>query len=46
MFWLPVQDQDSPALQGAKNVKRPGLTHDELRTDEEAISIALRFVQQ
>ena len=46
--WLlgwPVRDQDSPALKGANNVKTPGLTHDELRTNDEAVSIYLRFVQ-
>jgi len=46
LFWLPVRDQDSPALKGAKNVKTPGLTHDELRTNDEAVSIYLRFIQQ
>jgi pimeloyl-ACP methyl ester carboxylesterase len=46
LFLLPVGDQDSPALRGAKNVKRPGLTHDELRTNDEAVSIYLRFVQK
>lgn len=46
LFFYPVGDQDSPALKGAKNVKIPGLTHDELRTNDEAISIYLRFVQQ
>ncbi|MFQ5961217.1 MAG: hypothetical protein ACE5MG_07455, partial [Candidatus Methylomirabilales bacterium] len=46
LFWLPVRDQDSPALKGAKNEKIPGLTHDELRTNDEAVSLYLRFVQQ
>jgi hypothetical protein len=46
LFFYPVGDQDSPALKGAKNVKIPGLTHDELRTNDEAISAYLRFVQQ
>jgi len=41
-----VRDQDSPALSGAQNVRVPGLTHDELRTHEKAVSIYLRFVQQ
>src|SRR3972149_1039008 len=45
--WLlgwPVRDQDSPALKGAQNVKMPGLTHDELRTSDDAVSAYLRFV--
>ncbi|MDZ4340176.1 MAG: hypothetical protein U1B94_08180 [candidate division NC10 bacterium] len=46
LFWVPVRDQDSPALSGAQNVRVPGLTHDELRTHEKAVSIYLRFVQQ
>lgn len=46
LFWLPVRDQDSPALKGAKNVMIRGLTHDELRTNNDAVSIYLRFVQQ
>ena len=45
LFFLPVGDQDSPALKGAENRKMPGLTHDELRTNENAISLYLRFVQ-
>ncbi len=46
LFLYPVGDQDSPALKGAKNVKIPGLTHDELRTNDKAVSIYLQFVQQ
>ncbi len=46
LYFMPVRDQDSPALKGAKNIKRPGLTHDELRTNDEAVSIYLHFVQQ
>lgn len=46
LYMLPVGDQDSPALKGAMNVKMPGLTHDELRTNDEAVSTYLRFVQQ
>lgn len=46
LFWLPVRDQDSPALKGATNEKIPGLTHNELRTNDEAVSLYLRFVQQ
>ena len=45
LFLLPVGDQDSPALLGAENHKMPGLRHDELRTDEDAISLYLHFVQ-
>ena len=47
--WLlgwPVRDQDSPALKGAQNVKMPGLTHDELRTNDDAVSAYLRFVNE
>jgi len=46
LYWFPVGDQDSPTLKGAKNVKIPGLTHDQLRTNDDAVSIYLRFVQQ
>ncbi|MFQ5846096.1 MAG: alpha/beta fold hydrolase [Candidatus Methylomirabilales bacterium] len=46
LFLLPVGDQDSPALKGAENVKMPGLTHDELRTDDQAVATYLRFVRQ
>ncbi len=46
LFWLPVRDQDSPALKGATNEKIPGLTHNELRTNDEAVSLYLCFVQQ
>jgi hypothetical protein len=46
LYWFPVRDQDSPTLKGAKNVKIPGLTHDQLRTNDEVVSIYLRFVQQ
>jgi pimeloyl-ACP methyl ester carboxylesterase len=45
LFWWPVRDQDSPALKGANNLKMPGLTHDELRTNDEAVSTYLRFVK-
>ena len=45
LFFLPVGDQDSPALKGAENRRLPGLTHDELRTHENAISLYLNFVQ-
>src|SRR5215831_16811246 len=45
LFWLPVGDQDSPALNGAENRQLPGLSHDELMTHEEAISLYLHFVQ-
>lgn len=44
LFGWPVRDQDSPALKGATNVKMPGLTHDELRTSDDAVSAYLRFV--
>jgi len=44
LFGWPVRDQDSPALKGAQNVKMPGLTHDELRTRDDAVSAYLRFV--
>lgn len=46
LYWLPVRDQDSPALEGAQNVKIPGLTHDQLRTNGAAVSIYLHFVQR
>jgi pimeloyl-ACP methyl ester carboxylesterase len=46
LFWLPVWDQESPALKGATNVRLPGFTHDELRTHERAIAIYLDFVRQ
>jgi len=45
LFFMPVQDQDSPALRGAENHKLPGLTHDELRLDSAAISRYMNFVQ-
>jgi pimeloyl-ACP methyl ester carboxylesterase len=45
LFLLPVLDQDSPALKGAKNRKLPRLNHDELRTHQDAISLYLPFVQ-
>ena len=38
-------DQDSPALRGADNRKLPGLTHDELRTYQDAVDLYLNFVQ-
>lgn len=46
LYWFPVRDQDSPALKGAQNVKIPGLTHDQLRINDDAVSTYLRFVQQ
>ena len=46
LYWFPVGDQDSPALRGAQNVRIPGLTHDQLRTNDHAVSIYLRFIQQ
>lgn len=45
LFVLPVMDQDSPALKGAENRQLPGLSHDELRTHGDAISLYLHFVQ-
>ena len=45
LFYLPVGDQDSPALQGAENHKLPGLTHDDLRVHPAATSLYLEFVQ-
>ena len=45
LFGLPIKDQDSPALKGAENRRLPGLSHDELRTHEDAISLYLHFVQ-
>jgi triacylglycerol lipase len=45
LFFLPVGDQDSPALQGADNYKLPGLTHDELRIHPAATSLYLEYVQ-
>ncbi|OLC44570.1 MAG: hypothetical protein AUH74_00065 [Nitrospirae bacterium 13_1_40CM_4_62_6] len=45
LFLLPVMDQDSPALRGGDNRKLPGLTHDELRTHQEAVDLYLNFVQ-
>lgn len=44
LFGWPVGDLDSPALKGAENRRFPGLTHDELRTDKEAVATYLRFV--
>src|SRR3989442_768926 len=38
-------DEDSPALRGGDNGKLPGLTHDELRTHQEAVDLYLNFVQ-
>ena len=46
LFWLPVGDQDSPALQGAINHKLLGLTHDGLRVNPTAISLTLEFLQE
>lgn len=46
LFFVPVGDQDSPALQGAENRKLPGLTHDELRLDSTAVTLYLKFVQR
>jgi pimeloyl-ACP methyl ester carboxylesterase len=45
LFFIPVGDQDSPALKGAENHTLPGLTHDELRLDPAATSQYLSFVQ-
>jgi pimeloyl-ACP methyl ester carboxylesterase len=44
LFGWPVRDADSPALDGAENRRLPGLTHDELRTDAQAVATYLRFV--
>lgn len=44
LFGWPVGDADSPALKGAENKRLPGLTHDELRTDPQAVALYLRFV--
>jgi hypothetical protein len=44
LFGWPIMDQDSPALKGTKNVTVPGLTHDELRTQPEAITIYLNYL--
>lgn len=44
LFGWPVGDLDSPALEGAENRRLPGLTHDELRTDDQAIAMYLDFV--
>jgi pimeloyl-ACP methyl ester carboxylesterase len=46
LFFMPVQDQDSPALRGAENHRLQGLHHDELRVDPTAISMYLNFVQR
>ncbi len=45
LFGWPVRDADSPTLDGAENRQLPGLTHDELRTDEQAVALYLRFVR-
>ncbi|MGE0646242.1 MAG: alpha/beta fold hydrolase [Nitrospira sp.] len=44
LFGWPVGDADSPTLDGADNRRLPGLTHDELRTDEQAVALYLQFV--
>lgn len=44
LFGWPVGDTNSPALEGAENKRLPGLTHDELRTDPQAIALLLRFL--
>jgi len=44
LFGWPVRDAESPALEGAENQRLPGLTHDELRTDEQAVALYLGFV--
>lgn len=44
LFGWYFGDADSPALEGAENKRLPGLTHDELRTDPQAIALFLRFV--
>jgi len=46
VFFLPVGDQDSPALRGAENHTLPGLTHDELRFHPSATSLYLKFLQR
>lgn len=46
LYGFPVRDQDSPALKGARNLRIPGLTHDQLRTHEDAVSTYLGFLQQ
>jgi len=46
VFFLPVGDQDSPALRGAENHTLPGLTHDELRFHPSATSLYLEFLQR
>ena len=45
LFFLPVGDQDSPALQGAENHTLAGLTHDELRFHPAATSLYLEFLE-
>lgn len=45
LFGWPVRDLNSPALKGAENRPLPGLTHDELRTHEQAVALYLRFVR-
>ena len=44
LFGWPVGDADSPALEGAENKRLPGLTHDELKTDPQAVALFLRFL--
>ena len=44
LFGLPLGDQHSPALKGAKNITMPGLTHDELRTHPEAVATYLNYL--
>lgn len=44
LFGWYFGDADSPALEGAENKRLPGLTHDELRTDPQAVALFLRFV--
>lgn len=44
LFGWPVGDADSPALEGAENNRLPGLSHDALRTDPQAVALFLRFL--
>ena len=46
LFGLPVGDQESPALKGAENHPMPGLSHEELRTHPDAVTVYVHFVEQ
>ena len=46
LFGLPVGDQESPALKGAENHPMPGLSHEELRTHPDAVTVYVHFVVQ